>query len=72
MINNINSVIGLKTEDAVSMLDGMDIKITDFSRPDKYHKDIPQSKRVVKVVVIGNNAELFVAGFADDIQPNIK
>ncbi len=68
MIKNISSVVGLKPEDASALLEGLNIKITDISRPDKYHKDVPQSKRVVKVVVDGKNAELFVAGFADEIQ----
>lgn len=67
MINNIHSLVGMKTDDAVKLLDGMNIKITDFSRPDKYHANVPQSKRIVKVIVNGHDAELFVAGFADEI-----
>lgn len=67
MINNIYSLVGMKTDDAVKLLDGMNVKITDFSRPDKYHANVPQSKRVVKIIVSGYDVELFVAGFADEI-----
>lgn len=67
MIDNINSLVGMKTDDAVKLLDGMNIKITDFSKPDKYHANVPQSKRIVKIIVNGCDAELFVAGFADEV-----
>lgn len=67
MINNINSLVGMKTDDAVKLLDGMNIKITDFSMPDKYHANAPQSKRVVKIIINDCDAQLFVAGFADEI-----
>lgn len=67
MIDNINSLVGMKTDDAVKLLNGMNIKITDFSRPDKYHANVQQSKRIVKIVINGYTAELFVAGFADEI-----
>lgn len=67
MIDNINSLVGMKTDDAVKLLDGMNIKITDFSKPDKYHANVPQSKRIVKIIISGCDAELFVAGFTDEV-----
>lgn len=67
MIDNINSLVGMKTDNAVKLLDGMNIKITDFSKPDKHHANVPQSKRVVKIIISGCDAELFVAGFADEV-----
>lgn len=63
----INELIGLRLDDAQKRLEGKNVIVKDFSRPDKYHKDLPQSLRVVKVVCNNDNYTLFVAGFVDEI-----
>ena len=63
----INELIGLRLDDAKKRLEGKNVTVKDFSRPDKYHKDLPQSLRVVKVTQNENEYVLFVAGFVDEI-----
>ena len=63
----LKELIGMPVEKALEKLDGKNVKITDFSRPDKYHADIPASMRVVKAAESDECIELFVAGFKDRI-----
>ena len=63
----INELIGLRLDDAQKRLEGKNVTVKDFSRPDKYHKDLPQSLRVVKVTKSDDSYTLFVAGFVDEI-----
>ncbi len=64
----LENIIGLPVDTAVELLGKREIKITDFSKPDKYHVNAKASKRVVKAIEKNNFIELFVAGFVDSIQ----
>ena len=66
MINPLE-LIGLPVKQAAKKLSEYSIEIVDFSRPDKFHKDLPASKRVVKVQQSGDTVFLYVAGFADSV-----
>ena len=66
MINPLE-LIGLPVEQAAKKLPQHSVEIVDFSRPDKFHKDLPASKRVVKVQQSGDTVFLYVAGFADRV-----
>ncbi len=60
-------LLGLSVEEAAKKLSEYSIEIVDFSRPDKFHKELPASKRVVKVQQSGDTVVLYVAGFADSV-----
>ncbi len=64
----LEDIIGMPIDMAIELLGKREIKITDFSKPDKYHVDVKASKRVVKAVQRSNSIELFVAGFVDNIE----
>ena len=62
------NIIGMPVETVIELLGKKDIKITDFSKPDKYHTNAKASKRVVKAIEKNNFIELFVAGFVDSAE----
>lgn len=64
---NLDNIVGMHVEKALFALDGKQVKITDFSRPDKYHLNCTSTLRVVKAVQNKNCIELFVAGFVDNV-----
>lgn len=66
-MTNLNDIVGMHVDKALSLLDGKQVKITDFSRPDKYHLNSISTLRVVKAIQSENCIELFVAGFVDDV-----
>ncbi len=70
MIEDFNALVGMRVQDALKMLESENVKakVTDFSRPDKYHKDVPQSLRVVKITVCDGEVEILAAGFVDEIE----
>lgn len=65
----LEKLVGMPTEKAKELAEvqGLEVEIVDFSEPDKYHKDVPASSRVVKAVKKDNSITLFVAGFKDSI-----
>ncbi len=65
----LEKLVGMPTEKAKELAEvqGLEVEIVDFSAPDKYHKDVPASSRVVKAVQNGNTIILYIAGFKDSI-----
>ena len=61
-------LIGMPLEQALALFQPGEAEVVDFSRPDKFHADIPAGKRVVKAAMQNGKMILFAAGFADRLQ----
>ena len=59
-------LIGQTEEKAFEELSGMDVRVVDFSRPDKFHAETKASKRVVRIIEKDGKTVMYVAGFCDE------
>ena len=67
-MRELEQLIGMPLEQALALFPEGAAEVVDFSRPDKFHVDIPAGKRVVKVAKQNGKTILFAAGFADRLQ----
>ena len=67
-MTDVKDLTGMPVEDVIKHLEGYKVTVVDVSRPDKYHKDVKGSLRVVKATLTNGEVELLVAGFADKVE----